>query len=115
VGVKSPGKDGRFAQRIVDGLDDAGRPERVVLWIERRTGAIWAVGRQVNPQHRESEEPRADDYLWEGYELDDCLDAANAALEDDAVVSEEDGTGVQVRPFRREELLEPLERFFFGR
>ncbi len=113
--MKSPGKDGRFAQRIVDGLDDAGRPERVVLWIERRTGALWAVGRQVNPQHRETEEPRADDYVWEGYELDDCLDAANAALEDDAVVSEDDGAGVRVKPFRREELLEPLEKFFFGR
>ena len=112
--MKSPGQEGRFAERIVDGLDDAGRSERVVLWIERRTGALWAVGRQVNPQHRETDEPRADDYVWEGYELDDCLDAANAALEDDAVVSEEHGSGAGVKPFRREELLEPLERFFFG-
>jgi hypothetical protein len=113
--VKAPEKDGRFAERTVDGLDDAGRAERVVLWIERRPGALWAVGRQVNPQHRETEEPRADDYLWEGYELDDCLEAANGALEDDAVVSEDDGGEARVKPFRREELLEPLERFFFGR
>jgi hypothetical protein len=113
--VKAPEKDGRFAERIVDGLDDAGRAERVVLWIERRPGALWAVGRQVNPQHRETEEPRADDYLWEGYELDDCLEAANGALEDDAVVSEDDGGEARVKPFRREELLEPLEKFFFGR
>jgi len=110
-----PGKQGRFAERIVDGLDDAGRRERVVIWIERRAGALWAVGRQVNPQHRETEAPRADDYVWEGYELDDCLEAANGVLEDDAVVSEEDGAGVRVRPFRREELLAPLEKFFFGR
>ena len=46
----------------------------------RRPGALWAVGRQVNPQHRESEEPRSDDYVWEGYELDDCLEAANGSL-----------------------------------
>jgi hypothetical protein len=113
--VKAPGKDGRFAERIVAGLDDAGRDERVVIWIERRAGALWAVGRQVNPQHRESEAPRPDDYVWEGYELDDCLEVANGALEDDAVVSEEDGGDARVRPFRREELLEPLEKFFFGR
>ena len=113
--MKAPGKDGRFAERIVDGLDDAGEAERVVLWIERRPGALWAVGRQVNPQHRETEEPRADDYLWEGYELEDCLEAANGALEDDAVVSEDDGADTHVKPFKRDELLEPLEKFFFGR
>jgi len=69
----------------------------------------------VNPQHRETEEPRADDYVWEGYELEDCLEAANGVLEDDAVVSEELGASEKIMPFRREELLEPLERFFFGR
>jgi len=53
--------------------------------------------------------------MWEGFELDDCLEAANAVLEDDAVVSESDGTALKVRPFRRDELLEPLEKFFFGR
>ena len=114
-GVRAPGRDGRFAERVVEGLDDAGGPERVVIWIERRAGATWAVGRQVNPQHRESEQPRADDYVWEGHELDDCLEAANGVLEDDAVVSETDGSDAKVRPFRREELLGPLERFFFGR
>jgi hypothetical protein len=113
--VRAPARDGRFVERVVDGLDDGGSPERVVIWIERRAGALWAVGRQVNPQHRESEHPRRDDYLWEGYELDDCLEAANGALEDDAVVSETDGGHGKVRPFRREELLAPLERYFFGR
>ena len=67
------------------------------------------------PAASRAESPRADDYVWEGYELDDCLEAANGALEDDAVVSEDDGGGAKVRPFRREELLAPLERFFFGR
>jgi hypothetical protein len=31
------------------------------------------------------------------------------------VVSEDDGSAEKVRPFRREELLQPLEKFFFGR
>ena len=113
--MKAPARAGRFAERIVDGRDDGGSPERVVIWIERRPGAVWAVGRQVDPQHRETESPREDDYLWQGHELDDCLEAANGALEDDAVVSEELGSPQSVKPFHRSELLKPLERFFFGR
>jgi hypothetical protein len=113
--MKAPAKAGWFAERVVEGLDDRGRSERVVIWIERRPGAVWAVGRAVDPQHRSSDEPREDDYLWQGYELEDCLETANAALEDDVVVSEDDGGTAMVRAFRREELLEPLERFFFGR
>lgn len=113
--MKHSGGSGRFAERVVQGLDDGGGRERVLIWIERRPGAVWAVGRQVNPQHRESDEPRADDYVWEGFELEDCLEAANATLEDDAAVSEEDGGTERVKPFVREELLAPLERFFFGR
>ena len=113
--MKVQGRHGRLAERAVDGLDDGGSPEHVVIWIERRPGALWAVGRQVNPQHRESGEPRPDDYVWQGYELDDCLEIANDTLEDDAVVSESDGAGPTVKPFRRDELLAPLERFFFGR
>ncbi len=113
--MKAPSGAGRFAERIVDGRDDGGTSERVVIWIERRPGALWAVGRQVNPQHRETVDPRADDYVWEGFELEDCLEAANGVLEDDAVVSEADGGSEKIAPFRREELLEPLERYFFGR
>jgi hypothetical protein len=113
--VKPKTSAGRFAERVVSGRDDEGREERIVVWIERRPGAVWAVGRSVNPQHRPSQEPRLDDYVWEGYELEDCLQYANATLEDDFVVSEHDGSGVKVMPFRREELLEPLERYFFGR
>ncbi len=113
--MRAQAGEGRFAERIVEGRDDGGSDERVLIWIERRAGALWAVGRQVNPQHRETDEPRGDDYVWEGYELDDCLEAANGALEDDAVVSETDGSGAKVRPFRRDELLAPLERYFFGR
>ncbi len=107
--------DGRCAERSLRGFDDAGREERIVLWIERKEGAVWAVGRAVNPQHRPSDEPRQDDYLFEGYELEDALEAANGALEDDVRVLEDDGIGGSVKPFTRKEVLPMLERFFFGR
>ena len=107
--------DGRCAERELRGVDDAGREERVVIWIERKPGALWAVGRAVNPQHRPSSEPRRDDYLFEGYELGDALDAANGALEDDVRVLEDDGALGRVQPFTRKEVLPVLERFFFGR
>ena len=106
---------GRFAQRVVEGVDDAGVAERIVIWIERKEGALWAVGRAVNPQYRPSDDPRPGDYLFEGYELQDALDAANEALEDDESVSEGDGRASSVRPFKRAEILGPLERWFFGR
>ena len=105
---------GRFAERVVEGRDDAGRQERIVIWIERRPGALWTVGRAVNPQLRPSIEPRHEDYVWQGYELEDALEAANATLEDDCFVSEADGAVARIKPFRREELLAPLERLFFG-
>ena len=75
----------------MQGFDDAGASERVVVWIERKSGAVWAVGRAVNPQHRPTDEPRKDDYIFEGYELEDALQAANECLEDDLEVSERDG------------------------
>ena len=107
--------EGRFAERVVHGVDDAGAAETVVIWIERKQGAIWAVGRAVNLENRASDEPRRDDYLFEGYELNDALDAANGALEDDLTVSESDGRPENLKPFTRGELLKPLERWFFGR
>jgi hypothetical protein len=113
--VKRGTKAGRFAERTLDGVDDAGAAERVVIWIERRPGALWAVGRAVNPQHRSSDEPRREDWIFEGYELDDALTTANDALEDDVSVLEADGREQRVKPFTRSELLGPLERWFFGR
>jgi hypothetical protein len=113
--MRRKSSDGRCAERVLRGVDDAGREERIVIWLERKEGALWAVGRQVNPQHRQSDEPRRDDWLFEGHELGDALDAANAALEDDARVLEEDGSTERVRPFTRKEVLPVLERFFFGR
>src|SRR3954452_9598176 len=112
--VRRKSTEGRFAERVVHGVDDAGAEETVVVWIERKQGAVWAVARAVNPHHRARDEPRRDDYLFEGYELDDCLLAANEMLEDDLSVSEKDGRPEHLRPFTRDEMLKPLERWFFG-
>ena len=99
---------------MLRGIDDAGREERIVIWIERKEGALWAVGRVVNQQHRASDESRDHDWLFQGYELGDALQAANEALEDDVEVLEQDGVGGSVKPFTRKEVLPVLERFFFG-
>jgi len=113
--VQATSDRGRFAERVLHGIDDAGEPETIVIWIERKAGALWAVGRAVNPELREVREPRPEDYVFEGYELADALDQANAALEDDLTVSEQDGRSEHLRPFTRDELLKPLEAWFFGR
>ena len=105
----------RFAERVLTGVDDVGAEERVVIWIERRPGAVWSVGRAVNPNLRLDDGPQRGDWIFEGYEIDDALEAANAALEDDVTVLERDGKQGLVRPFTRAELLGPLERWFFGR
>jgi hypothetical protein len=113
--VRRRSSNARFAERVLHGVDDAGASERIVIWIERKPGALWAVGRAVNPEYRPSEEPRSDDYIFEGYELEDALEQANGALRDDASVSAGDGRAEDVALFQRDELLKPLERWFFGR
>ena len=106
---------GRFAERVLQGVDDAGREERILVWIERKPGALWAVGRIVNPELRNGKATKASDYVFEGFELEDALEHANATLEDDLTVSERDGRGAHGAPFTREECLKPLEAWFFGR
>jgi hypothetical protein len=113
--MRRTSREGRYAERTLVGVDDVGEEERIVLWIERRPGAVWAVGRAVNPQLRDSDEPRPEDVLFEGYELDDALDRANEALEDDVRVLEEDGRPADAKPFTRKEVLPLLERWFFNR
>jgi len=113
--MKRSSRAGRFAERALAGVDDVGEEERIVLWIERRSGGVWAVGRAVNPHLRESDETRAEDVIFEGFELDDALRRANEALEDDVVVLEADGREVEARPFTRKEVLPLLERWFFNR
>ena len=106
---------GRFAERELRGVDDVGGEERIVIWIERKPGALWAVGRAVNPQHRRAPSRTPTTGVFEGFELDDALEAANAALEDDVSVLEGDRNDVKVKPFTRREVLPRLERWFFGR
>ena len=86
-----------------------------MFWIERRAGALWVVCRAINPQLRVIDEPRPEDVVFEGYELEEALAKANEALEDDLRVFEEDGRTPNVRPFTRREVLPLLERWFFGR
>ena len=113
--MRRTSREGRFAERVVSGVDDLGVEERIVIWIERKPGGLWAVGRAVNLQRRRSDEPRPDDYLFEGYELEDALERANETLEDDVRVSSDDGRAADAKPFVRSEILGPLERWFFGR
>ena len=113
--MRRSSREGRYAERVLTGVDDVGRDERIVFWIERRPGAIWAVGRAVNPHLRESDEPRPEDVIFEGYELEDALERANEALEDDVSVREQDGRPADARPFTRKEVLPLLERWFFNR
>jgi hypothetical protein len=105
----------RFAQRVLHGVGEDGDREEIVIWIERRPGAVWAVGRAIDPRNRPQKRPQPDDYVFEGYELGDALEAANDALTDDLQISAREGVNENVERFREEELLKPLERWFFGR
>jgi hypothetical protein len=104
----------RFAERVLHGIGEDGSREEIVIWIERRAGALWAVGRAIDPSNRRMPKPRPDDYFFEGYEMGDALEAANNALRDDVEVSAEEGLNEHVREFSDEDLLKPLERWFFG-
>jgi hypothetical protein len=104
----------RFAARTLQALGEDGGPEEILIWIERRPGALWAVGRAIDIGNRRTPQPRADDYVFEGYEMGDALEAANTALRDDLQVSAEDGLTDTVPLFAEDELLKPLERWFFG-
>jgi hypothetical protein len=89
--------------------------DSVLVWIERREDGTWAVGRASDLTQRSFAEPRDSDYVFSGFEIDDALDAANGALEDDVVASEQDGFTAEVSPFLRRELEEPLNEWFWGR
>jgi hypothetical protein len=102
----------RYAERVLEGFDDDGNTERIVLSIDRRDGGIWVVDRAVNPQHRPGDERAPEDEIFSGYELDDALEHANEALEDDVRVLEEEGLDAHVPPFTRKEILPKLERWF---
>ncbi len=113
--MRRSSREGRYAERVLVGVDERGEEERIVIWLERRPGGVWAVGRAVNPHLRPSDEPRPEDLVFEGYELQEALDRANEALEDDVRVLEEDGRPADARPFTRKEVMPLLERWFFNR
>lgn len=115
MGFANGGKHGWFARRAVAGIGDDGAPERITIWIERKPGAVWAVGRAVDLEERSDGALHPGDYVFEGYEMGDALEAANDALASDLEASRMDGHGQQLSPFREDELLVPLERWFFGR
>jgi hypothetical protein len=104
----------RFAERVIHGVGEDGSREEIVIWIERRPGAVWAVGRAINPRLRRSAVPLRHEYVFDGYELGDALEAANNALTDDLAISSRDGVNEDVGLFTEDELLKPLERWFFG-
>jgi hypothetical protein len=103
-----------FARREVRGVGDDGRKEAVTVWIERRQGAIWAVGRAVSLTERADGAVRPDDYVFEGFEMGDALDAANESLRSELAVATGDGIEQELAEFTEEELRVPLERWFFG-
>ena len=113
--MKRRSREGRFAERMLDVVGDDGQSEQIVLWIERRPGALWVVGRSVDPDQRPLDETPPADVVFEGYELEEALARANEALEDDVTVLERDGREIAVLPFTRKEVLPVLERWFFGR
>jgi len=104
-----------FAERSIRGVGDDGAAEVVSIWIERKPGALWAVGRAVGLAERHDGLVRPDDYVFEGYEMGDALEAANSAVDADLDVSAEEGKPQEIEPFSEGELLIPLERWFFGR
>ena len=85
-----------------------------MVWIERKEGGVWAVGRAVNPQHRPSDEPRPDDYVFEGYELQDALTPRTRRSRTTSGLRG-GRADARILPFKRAEVLGPLERWFFGR
>ena len=103
-----------FAQRSVQGVGEDGAAERITIWIERKPGAVWAVGRAVDLAQRTNGAIRDDDYVFEGFEMGDALAAANEALASDLDLAQADGREQEVEPFSDAELLQPLERWFFG-
>ena len=81
--MRKQSKASRFAERELHGFDEAGVEERIVVWIEREAGRRVGGRPRREPQHRSSDEPRSDDYVFEGHELEDALEHANGILDDD--------------------------------
>ena len=102
-----------FAERTLSGLDDAGRPEEVRIWIDWLPGGIWGVGRAIDLGERENPAIRRDDdWIFRGYEMQDALEAANSALSADLDVAGSAGAAGAPALFSEAELRPRLERWF---
>ena len=83
------------------------------IWIDWLPGGIWGVGRAVDLSSRENPSlVREDDWVFRGYEMQDALEAANAALSADLDVSREVGEPDAAMLFSEDELRPRLERWF---
>ncbi len=89
--------------------------ESILIWVEHREDGSWAVGRASDLTQRQNAAPRESDYVFTGFDIDDALDAANGALEDDLTASEGDGIHAEAQPFLRRDLESPLNDWFWGR
>ena len=87
----------------------------IMIWLERRDGGEWGVGRASDLDQREFSSPRKTDYIFTGFEIEDALQVADEALEDDVNASAMDGMDPAVRAFTRKELQDPLNEWFWGR
>jgi hypothetical protein len=112
--MQQSGSSRWFAERTIDAVADDGTREQITIWVERRPGALWAVGRAAGLKQRRDGAVHRDDYVFEGYEMGDALEAANAALAAELEVSRGEGRTQTVGEFTADDLLRPLERWFFG-
>jgi hypothetical protein len=101
----------RITERTVRGFRDDGQEEVVSIWLEYVAGGLFRVCRVVDLERRDLAEARTSERVFDGYELDDALRAANQAIEAelDASTGEED-RNAEVRPITRTDVEPFLER-----
>ena len=112
--MRRKSSDARCAERVLRGVDDTGRDESVVIWVERKRAASGRSAGRSTRSTGAATSPGGTTISSRGTSSSDALEAANGALEDDVRVLEDDGSTESVKPFTRKEVLPVLERFFFG-
>ena len=105
---------GASPERLLHGVGVDGSREEAMIWIERRTGPTWAVGRAIDFRNCSIPEPRDDDYVFEAMRWVTPSRPRTTRWPMDLVVSSEEGIDESVPRFTEEDLLKPLERWFFG-
>jgi hypothetical protein len=101
----------RITERTVRGIRDDGQEEVVSIWLEYATGGLFRVCRVVDLDRREVADARGSERVFEGYELEDALGAANRAIEAELDASTgEESRNAEIRPITRAEVEPYLER-----